>query len=53
MDLLMDLVIRLPYSTDFKKGTSYDSILFLVDRLTKIVYDEPMQIEFCHKMIYI
>ena len=53
MDLLMDLVTGLPYSTNFKKGTSYDSILFIVDCLTKIVHDEPMKIGFDHGIVYI
>ena len=40
-DLSMDFVIGLPISTDWK-GTSYDSILVIVDRLTKMVHYKPV-----------
>ncbi len=36
-DLLMDFVTGLPISADWK-GDSYDSILVIVDRLTKMVH---------------
>ena len=39
----MDLVTGLPIWTDWKMD-SYDSILFIVDRLTKMVYYEPVKI---------
>ena len=39
MDFIMDLSI----STDWK-GESYDSILVIVDRLTKIVHYEPVKV---------
>ena len=39
----MDFVTGLPVSTDWK-GESYDSILVIVDRLTKMVYYEPVKI---------
>ena len=42
-DLLMDFVIGLPISTDWKRD-SYDSILVIVDWLTKMVYYEPVKI---------
>ena len=42
-DLLMDFVTGLPISTDWK-GDSYDSILVIVDWLTKMVYYEPVKI---------
>ena len=42
-DLLMDFVIGLPISTDWK-GDSYDSKLVIVDRLTKIVHYEPVKV---------
>ena len=42
-DLLMDFVTGLPISTDWK-GDSYDSILVIVDRLTKMVHYEPVKI---------
>ena len=42
-DLSMDFVTGSPISTNWK-GDSYDSILVIVDRLTKIVYYEPVKI---------
>ena len=39
----MDFVTGLPISTDWK-GDSYDSILVIVDRLTKIVHYEPVKV---------
>ena len=41
-DLSMDFVTGLPLSADWK-GDSYNSILVIVDRLTKIVYYEPVR----------
>ena len=41
--LSMDFVTGLPISTDWK-GTSYNSILVIVDRLTKIVHYQLVQI---------
>ena len=42
-DLSMDFVTGLPISTDWK-GDSYDSILVIVDRLTKMVYYKPVKV---------
>ena len=42
-DLLMDFVMGLPILTDWK-GDSYNSILVIVDRLTKIVHYEPVKV---------
>ena len=42
-DLLMDFVTGLPISTNWKRD-SYDSILVIVDRLTKMVHYEPVKI---------
>ena len=42
-DLSMDFVTGLPVSTDWK-GKSYDLILVIVDRLTKMVHYEPVKI---------
>ena len=42
-DLSMNFVTGLLVSTDWK-GESYDSILIIVDRLTKMVYYEPVKI---------
>ena len=42
-DLLMDFVTGLPISTDWK-GDSYDSILIIVNWLTKMVYYEPVKV---------
>ena len=42
-DLSMDFVTGLPISADWK-GDSYDSILVIVDRLTKMVHYEPVKI---------
>ena len=42
-DLSMDFVTSLPISTDWK-GDSYDSILVIVDRLTKMVHYEPVKV---------
>ena len=39
----MDFVMGLPISTDWK-GDSYDSILVIVDRLTKMVHYEPVKV---------
>ena len=39
----MDFVTGLPISTDWK-GDSYDSILVIVDRLTKIVHYELVKV---------
>ena len=40
-DLSMDFVIELPQSADWR-GNNHDSILVIVDRLTKMVYYEPL-----------
>ena len=42
-DLLMDFVTGLPILTDWK-GDSYDSILIIVDLLTKMVYYKPVTV---------
>ena len=42
-NLLMDFVIGLPISTNWK-GDSYDSILVIVDRLTKMVHYKPVKV---------
>ena len=42
-DLSIDFVTRLLVSTHWK-GKSYDSILVIVDRLTKIIYYEPVKV---------
>ena len=42
-DLSMDFVTGLPISTNWK-GDSYDSILVIIDRLTKMVYYKPVKI---------
>ena len=39
----MDFVTGLPISTDWK-GDSYDSILVIVDRLTKMVHYKPVKV---------
>ncbi len=39
----MNFVIGLPISADWK-GDSYDSILVIVDRLTKMVYYIPVKV---------
>ena len=39
----MDFVTGLPILTDWK-GDSYDSILVIVDRLTKMVYYKPVKV---------
>ena len=39
----MDFVTGLPISTNWK-GDSYDSILVIVDRLTKLIYYEPVRV---------
>ena len=39
----MDFVTGLPISTDWK-GDNYDSILVIVDRLTKMVHYEPVKV---------
>ena len=42
-DLSMDFVTGLPISTDWK-GDSYDLILVIVDRLTKMVHYKPIKV---------
>ena len=42
-DLFMDLMTRLPSSSDWK-GNSYNSILVIVNRLTKMVYYKPIKV---------
>ena len=42
-DLLINFVTGLPISTDWKRD-SYDSILVIVDRLTKMVHYKPVKI---------
>ncbi len=42
-DLSMDFVTGLPVSTNLK-GETYDSILVIVDRLTKMVHYEPVKV---------
>ena len=42
-DLLIDFFTGLPILPDWK-GNSYDSILVIVDRLTKMVYYEPVNV---------
>ena len=42
-DLLMDFVTGLPVSTNWK-GKTYDTILVIVDRLTKMVHYEPVKV---------
>ena len=42
-DLSMDFVTGLPVSTNWK-GETYDSILVIVDRLTKMVHYEPVKV---------
>ncbi len=42
-DLLIDFVTGLLISTDWK-ADSYDSILVIVDRLTKIVHYKPVKV---------
>ena len=39
----MDFVTGLPISANWK-GDSYDLILVIVDRLTKIVHDKPVKV---------
>ena len=39
----MDFVTSLPLSADWK-GDSYDSILVIVNRLTKMVYYKPVKV---------
>ena len=39
----MDFVTALPILTDWK-GDSYNSILVIVDQLTKMVYYEPVKV---------
>ena len=39
----MDFITRLLISTDWK-GDSYDSILVIIDRLTKMVHYEPVKV---------
>ncbi len=43
-DLLMDFVIGLPISADWKSD-SYNSILVIVNRLTKMVYYKPVKVK--------
>ena len=42
-DLSIDFVTGLPASTDWK-GDNYDSILVIVNRLTKMVHFEPVKV---------
>ena len=42
-DHSMDFITGLPISTNWK-GDSYDSILVIIDRLTKMVYYEPVKV---------
>ena len=42
-NFLIDFVMKLPVSTDWK-GESYDSILVIVDWLTKMVHYEPVKV---------
>ena len=42
-NLSMDFVTSLPLSADWK-GNSYNSILVIIDRLTKIVYYKPVNV---------
>ncbi len=42
-DLSMDFVIRLLVPTNWK-GETYDSILVIIDRLTKMVYYKPVKV---------
>ncbi len=42
-NLSIDFVTGLPISIDWK-GDSYDSILIIVDWLTKMVYYEPVKV---------
>ena len=42
-DLFMDFLMGLPILTDWK-SESYDSILVIVDRLTKMIYYKPVKI---------
>ena len=42
-DLSIDFVTRLPILANWK-GDSYDSILVIVDRLTKMVYYKPVKV---------
>ena len=42
-DLSIDFVTGLPLSADWK-GDSYDSILVIVNRLTKMVHYEPVKV---------
>ena len=39
----MDFITELPISTDWN-GESYNSILVIIDRLTKMVHYEPVKI---------
>ncbi len=39
----MDFVTRLPVSTNWK-GETYDSILVIIDRLTKMVHYKPIKV---------
>ncbi len=42
-DMSMDFVTGLPITADWK-GDSYDSILVIIDRLTKMVHYEPVKV---------
>ena len=42
-DLLIDFVTGLPLSADWKSN-SYDSILVIIDRLTKMVHYKPVKV---------
>ena len=42
-DLSIDFITRLPVSTNWK-GKTYNSILVIVDQLTKMIYYKPVKI---------
>ena len=42
-DLSIDFITRLPVSTNWK-GKTYNSILVIVDRLTKMIYYKPVKV---------
>jgi hypothetical protein len=39
--IAMDWIVKLPQSKDPLTGTKYDSVMVIVDRLTKYVHFEP------------
>ena len=43
-NLLIDFVTGLSILTDWKGNNSYDSILVIINRLTKMVYYKPVKI---------